>query len=66
MVLFHETFVRNVVQVKILLSLVVFHMLTETWYLPMEQVDKPNVLPTQHPVGVVGGCIDAGQVRDGR
>lgn len=56
--------VRNVVYVKILLSQVVLHMLTETWYLPREQVDKRNVLPSQHPVGVVEGCIDAGQVRD--
>lgn len=63
-VLFHETVVRNVVHVKILLSQVILHMLTETWYLPGEQVDKPNVLPNQHPVGVVGGCTDAGQVRD--
>jgi hypothetical protein len=32
--------------------------------LPREQADKPNVVPTQRPVDVVGGCIDAGQQRD--
>lgn len=60
----YETIVRNAVHVKILLSQVVLHMLTETCSLPREQADKPNVLPSQHPVGVGGGCIDAGQVRD--
>jgi hypothetical protein len=64
MVLFHETIVRNVVHVTIVLSQVVLHMLTETCYLLREQADKPDVVPSQHPVDVVGGCIDAGQECD--
>jgi hypothetical protein len=59
--LFHVTIVRNVIHVTILLSQVAPHMTTGTWYLLRQQADKPKVVPSQHPVYVVGGYIDAGR-----
>jgi hypothetical protein len=39
-------------------------VLTETWDLLRDQADKPDVVPSHHPVDVAGDCLDAGQEHD--
>jgi len=61
MALFHLAFVRNVAHIRICPSRSSFTCCQELCNHPREQADKPDVVPSQHPVYVVEDCRDARQ-----